>query len=106
MNVYLRRILSAAATWQALAGVFNAAAVSMTPPMAPVLQASINALIVAISAGFVAAHVRGAAITDEAAAAVDRAEARMNEVLRSAAKQPETLDAPLTRSATLRGGQR
>lgn len=50
---YFWRILTRPATWQAVAGVFNAAAVSMMPPMAPVLQAAINALIVAISGAFI-----------------------------------------------------
>ena len=66
MNPYLKRIITSAATWQAICGVFNAVAVSLNPPIPPVIVASVNGLIVAISAGFVVANVQGYAIEQKA----------------------------------------
>lgn len=73
MNPYLNRIITSAATWQAVCGVFNAVAVSLNPPIPPVIVASVNGLIVAISAGFVVANVQGYAIEKAATVKADKA---------------------------------
>lgn len=55
----LERFLKYAPLWTALAALFNAVAVSLTPPMAPALQAAINGLILVIGSFFVGQMVVG-----------------------------------------------